>query len=104
MARQAALRATRLVALAVVLLGGLAAQAAAAPIAPLPTTSAAASASATATGVTAPTTTTAADPNAAVPVPDMGKAPPGYRLTGLEVQAIAERHPTYIAEHRRHPG
>jgi hypothetical protein len=93
MARQAALRAVALAALAVVLLAGLAASAVAAPIVTLPTTRSAAA-----------TTTTAADPNAAVPVPDMGRAPAGYRLTGLQVQAIAQRNPTYIAEHRKHPG
>jgi hypothetical protein len=107
MARQAALRAVALAALALLLLAGLAAPAPApaAPIATLPTTTAAATAGATATarGPTA-TTTTASDPNAAVPVPDMSKAPAGYRLTGLQVQAIGQRNPTYIAAHRRHPG
>jgi hypothetical protein len=103
MLRQAAPRAAALAVLALVLLAGLAPPAPAAPIATLPTTSAAAGATATVRGPTA-TTTTASDPNAAVPVPDMSKAPAGYRLTGLQVQAIAERNPTYIAEHRKHPG
>src|SRR3954466_99508 len=100
MARQAALRAAGLAALALVLLTGFAAPALAVPIVTLPTTP---GATATARGPTA-TTTTAADPNAAVPVPDMSKAPAGYRLTGLQVQAIAQRNPTYIAEHRKYPG
>src|SRR3954464_2018807 len=114
MARQAARRAVGLAALALVLLAGHAGPALAAPIVTLPTTGGAGTAvstasgtvtvgTATARGPTA-TTTTAADPNAAVPVPDMSKAPAGYRLTGLQVQAIAQRNPTYIAEHRKHPG
>src|SRR3954469_635676 len=100
MARQAALRAAGLAALALVLLTGFAAPALAAPIVTLPTTG---GATAAGRGPTA-TTTTAADPNAAVPVPDMSKPPAGYRLSGLQVQAIAQRNPTYIAEHRKHTG
>src|SRR4051812_3321040 len=100
MARQAALRAVALAALALAL---LAAPAPAAPLGALPRTSATAGATATTPTPTA-TATTASDPNAAVPVPDMGKAPDGYRLTGLQVQAIAQRNPTYIAEHRKYPG
>src|SRR3954454_14483701 len=97
MARQAALRAAGLAALALVLLTGFATPALAAPIVTLPTTP-----GATATGPAATaTTTTEADPNAAVPIPDMSKPPAGYRLTGLQVQAIAQRNPTYIAEHRK---
>jgi Glycosyltransferase family 87 len=92
----AALRAAAVAALALGLLVGLAAPAPAAPLATLPT--------AAATRAPAATTTTQADPNAAVPVPDMSKAPPGYRLTGVQVQAIAERNATYVAEHRKHPG
>src|SRR4051794_284826 len=105
MARQAARRAVGLAALALVLLAGLAAPALAAPIVTLPTTGAPGTAGSTATArAPTTTTTTAADPNAAVPVPDMGKAPAGYRLTGLQVQAIAQRNPTYITEHRKHRG
>jgi len=101
MAERAALRAVALAVLAVAALAGVAAPARAAPLATLPTTTA--GVTATARAPTA-TTSTASDPNAAVPVPDMSKAPAGYRLTGLQVQAIAERNPTYIAEHRKHPG
>src|SRR3954467_6030893 len=114
MARQAARRAVGLAALALVPLAGHAGPALAAPIVTLPTTGGAGTAVSTATGTvtvgtaTGPaataTTTTAADPNAAVPVPDMSKPPAGYRLTGLQVQAIAQRNPTYIAEHRKHTG
>src|SRR3954464_13158727 len=114
MARQAARRAVGLAALALVLLAGHAGPALAAPIVTLPTTGGAGTAVSTASGTvtvgtaTGPaataTTTTAADPNAAVPVPDMSKAPAGYRLTGLQVQAIAQRNPTYIAESHRHRG
>src|SRR3954464_8539308 len=109
MARQAALRAVALAALAPALLaapapaGPLGGPAGTAPLGALPRTSATAGATATTPTPTA-TATTASDPNAAVPVPDMGKAPDGYRLTGLQVQAIAQRNPTYIAEHRKYPG
>jgi hypothetical protein len=105
MARQAALRAVALAALALALVAGLAASASAAPIVTLPTSPTAATAGATATArAPTATTTTASDPNAAVPVPDMSKPPTGYRLTGFQVQAIAQRNRTYIAEHRKHPG
>jgi hypothetical protein len=86
MARQAALRAVVLAALALVL---LAAPAAAQTVGSTKTTA-------------APTTPT--DPNAAVPVPDMSKAPTGRRLTGVEVQKIAERNPVYRKEHAKHRG
>ena len=92
----AALRAAAVAAIALGLLVGLAAPAPAAPPATLPP--------AATTRAPAATTTTQADPNAAVPVPDMSKAPAGYRLTGFQVQAIAERNRTYVAEHRKHPG
>src|SRR3954465_14807719 len=86
MARQAALRAVALAALALAL---LAAPAAAQTVGSAKTTA---------------TSTTQTDPNAAVPVPDMTKAPAGRRLTGVQVQKIAERNPVYIKEHRRHRG
>jgi hypothetical protein len=100
----AALRAAAVAALALVLLVGLAAPAPAAPLATAPTTPAAATSGVTSATRAPAATTTQADPNAAVPVPDMSKAPPGYRLTGFQVQAIGERNPTYVAEHRKHPG
>src|SRR3954466_9145088 len=53
---------------------------------------------------TTATSTTQTDPNAAVPVPDMTKAPTGRRLTGVPVQKIAARNPVYQPEHRRHRG
>src|SRR4051812_27651821 len=86
MARQAALRAVALAALALAL---LAAPAAGQTVGPAKTTA---------------TSTTQTDPNAAVPVPDMTKAPTGRRLTGVQVQKIAERNPVYQREHRRHRG
>src|SRR3954463_9791149 len=87
MARQAALRAVALAALAVALLAVPArAQPAGAAKAP------------------PATATTQTDPNAAVPVPDMTKAPTGRRLTGVEVQKIAERTPVYRKEHAKHRG
>jgi hypothetical protein len=86
MARQAALRAVALAALALAL---LAAPAAAQTVGPAKTTA---------------TSTTQTDPNAAVPVPDMTKPPAGRRLTGVEVQKIAERNAVYRREHRRHRG
>ena len=90
----AASRAVAVVVLALALLGGLAA--------PAP---AQAAAGTTATGVTsASTATTRADPNAAVPVPRMDVRPPGRRLTGTQVQRIAERDPTYRAVHAKHRG
>jgi hypothetical protein len=101
MPEHGALQAAAVAALVLVLLGVLATPAPAAPPGALPST--ATTATAGSSTVTS-TTTTAADPNAAVPVPDMGKAPDGYRLTGFQVQAIAQRNPTYIAAHRRHPG
>src|SRR3954453_3599694 len=87
MARQAALRAVALAALAVALLA-VPAQAQTAGSAKAPPA----------------TATTQTDPNAAVPVPDMTKAPTGRRLTGVQVQKIAERNPVYVKEHRKHPG
>src|SRR4051812_13369350 len=87
MARQAALRAVALAALAVALLA-VPAQAQTAGSAKAPPA----------------TATTQTDPNAAVPVPDMTKAPTGRRLTGVQVQKIAERNPVYIKEHREHRG
>src|SRR3954454_5660614 len=87
MARQAALRAVALAALAVALLA-VPAQAQTAGSAKAPPA----------------TATTQTDPNAAVPVPDMTKAPTGRRLTGVQVQKIAERNPVYVNEHRKHPG
>jgi hypothetical protein len=60
----------------------------------------------TGTGATSATstTTTQTDPNAPVPVPRMDVAPAGRRLTGTQVQSIAERDPTYRREHAKHPG
>jgi hypothetical protein len=87
MARQAALRAVALAALAVALLA-VPAQAQTVGSAKAPPA----------------TATTQTDPNAAVPVPDMTKAPTGRRLTGVQVQKIAERNPVYVKEHRKHRG
>jgi hypothetical protein len=56
------------------------------------------------TGATTTTATTQTDPNAPVPVPRMDQAPPGRRLTGDQVQAIAERNPVYRAELAKHRG
>src|SRR3954469_6361682 len=86
MFRHAALRAAALAALALAL---LAAPAAGQTVGPAKTTA---------------TSTTQTDPNAAVPVPDMTKPPTGRRLTGVQVQKIAERNPVYQREHRRHRG
>src|SRR4051812_23710831 len=91
MPRRAALRAVALAALAVLLL-----LAGAAP-APAQTAPAAKPASTS-------TATTQTDPNAPVPVPDMNAAPAGRRLTGTQVQRIAERNPVYRAEHAKHRG
>jgi hypothetical protein len=85
---QGALRAVALAALALAL---LAAPAAAQTVAPAST-------------ATSATSTTQADPNAAVPVPDMTKPPAGRRLAGTEVQRIAERNPVYIKERAKHRG
>src|SRR4051794_33346673 len=87
MARQAALRAVALAALAVALLA-VPAQAQTAGSAKAPPA----------------TATTPTDPNAAVPVMDMTKAPTGRRLTGTQVQKIAERNPVYRREHAKHRG
>ena len=85
----AAMRAAAVAAVALALLAsGLVARAAA------QTTSAA----------TPATTSTATDPNAVVGVPDLTKPPPGRRLTGREVQRIAEAVPKVIRERRKHPG
>src|SRR3954447_2109153 len=88
MLRQAALRAVVLAALALVLLAALAAAAPAQTVRP----------------ATSTTTTTQTDPNAAVPVPDMTKPPTGRRLTGTQVQKIAEHNPVYIEEHAKYRG
>ncbi len=50
------------------------------------------------------TSTTQTDPNKAVPVPDMDAVPAGRRLTGTQVQRIAERNPVLLRAQRRHPG
>src|SRR4051794_30487679 len=81
MARQAALRAVVLAALALVL---LAAPAAAQTVGSTKTTA-------------APTTPT--DPNAAVPVPHMSKGPTRPRPPGVEGQKIAQRKPGHPQEH-----
>src|SRR3954447_6672321 len=86
MARQAALRAVALAALALALLA-----------APAP-------AQTVGSAKTTATSTTQTDPNAAVPVPDMTKPPTGRRLTGVQVQKIAERNPVYQREQWRHRG
>jgi len=88
MLRQAALRAVVLAALALVLLAALAAAAPAQTVRP----------------ATSTTTTTQTDPNAAVPVPDLTKPPTGRRLTGTQVQKIAEHNPVYIEEHAKYRG
>jgi len=88
MLRQAALRAVVLAALALVLLAALAAAAPAQTVRP----------------ATSTTTTTHTDPNAAVPVPDLTKPPTGRRLTGTQVQKIAEHNPVYIEEHAKYRG
>jgi hypothetical protein len=89
MARQAALRAVALAALCLALLA-LAVPASAQTIATAKKP--------------VPTATTQTDPNAAVPVPDMTKPPDGRRLSGVQVQKIAERNPVYVKEHRKHKG
>src|SRR4051795_8031745 len=86
MARQAALRAVALAALALALL-----------VAP-------ASGQTVGSAKLPSTSTTQTDPNAAIPVPDMTQAPTGRRLTGVQVQKIAERNPVYVKEHRKHRG
>jgi hypothetical protein len=48
--------------------------------------------------------TTASDPNAAVPVPRMDVAPEGRRLTGEQVQRIAERNPRLRRARARNRG
>ena len=88
---RAALRAVALAALAVLALAGPAASAHAQV------------AGSSKTGATT-TATTQTDPNAPVPVPRMDQAPPGRRLTGEQVQAIAERNPVYRAELAKHRG
>src|SRR5690349_3340506 len=89
MARQAALRAVALAALAVGLILPAAAPAGAQTVGSSATTT---------------TATTRTDPNAAVPVPRMDEVPTGRRLTGNQVQAIAERNPVYRAERAKHRG
>jgi hypothetical protein len=91
MPRAPALRAVALAALAVLVLAASAASA----HAQTPGSSK--------TGATT-TPTTQTDPNAPVPVPRMDQAPPGRRLTGNEVQRIAERNPVYRAELAKHRG
>jgi hypothetical protein len=49
-------------------------------------------------------TPTRTDPNALVRPQRMDQAPPGRRLTGNQVAAIAARVPKIVAERRRHPG
>jgi hypothetical protein len=51
----------------------------------------------------AATTTAYTDPNAPVLVSSPTKPPAGYRLTPIQVERIAARSPTIIAELRRHP-
>jgi hypothetical protein len=95
MPRPAAPRAVALAALAVALLAGHV------------TAAGAQTAASPAPGATAASTTTATtqtDPNAAVPVPRMDVPPTGRRLTGRQVQAIAERNPVYRRAHARHRG
>jgi glycosyl transferase family 87 len=94
MARQAALRAVVMTALALGLLAGRAA--------PAPAQTVASSKSPATT--TATTATTPTDPNAAVPVPDMNAVPAGRRLKGTQAQRIAERNPVYRAEHAKYRG
>jgi hypothetical protein len=50
------------------------------------------------------TATTATDPNAPVAPPRLDVPPPGRRLTGEQVQRIAERLPRIVAERRNHRG
>src|SRR3954447_11430064 len=89
----AALRAAALAALAFVL---LLSHAVAAP--------AQTAASSKSPAATTTTQTTQTDPNAAVPVPDMNAVPAGRRLTGTQVQRIAERNPVYRKEHAKYRG
>jgi hypothetical protein len=49
-------------------------------------------------------TATRTDPNALVRPERMDQPPPGRRLTGNQVAAIAQRVPKIVAELRRHPG
>ncbi|MEY2536065.1 MAG: hypothetical protein QOF29_3975 [bacterium] len=88
MPRHAALRAVAVAAVALALLTGLAGPALA-----------------RATGAQATTTTTTTtDPNAAVPVPRMDVRPAGRRLTGEQVQRIAQRVPKIRRETAKHRG
>ncbi|MEA2227750.1 MAG: hypothetical protein QOF04_1380, partial [Solirubrobacteraceae bacterium] len=88
MPRHAALRAVAVAAVALALLTGLAGPALAQT-----------------TGAQATTTaTTTTDPNAAVPVPRMDVRPPGRRLTGEQVQRIAQRVPKIRRETANHRG
>src|SRR3954454_3115152 len=64
----------------------------------------AAPASAQTTSAATATTTTATDPNAVVAVPRLDVAPQGRRLTGAQVQRIAERDPKVVRERRKHKG
>ena len=82
-------------ALAVALLAALAGGAAAAPSAPPVTTT---------TAATATTTTAPADPNQLVRPARLDQPPPGRRLTGNQVEAIAARVPKIAAERRKYPG
>jgi len=50
------------------------------------------------------TTTTTTDPDKAVPVPEMDVVPEGRRLTGEQVQRIAERNPKLRRERARNRG
>src|SRR4051794_8653445 len=86
---RAALRAVALAALAVGLLLAAARPAAAQTVASSTSTT---------------TATTQTDPNAAIAVPRLDVAPQGRRLTGQQVQRIAERDPKAIRERRKHKG
>ncbi len=88
---RAAPRAAVLAALALVLLAGHAAPARA-------------QSGTTSNALAPPAPTTQTDPNAAVPVPRMDRAPAGYRRTPQQIQAIVEKHPVYVREHRRYRG
>src|SRR3954452_23854694 len=93
---RAALRAVAIAALAVGLLLAGAARA--------PAQTAGVSKPASKSAATTTTATTQTDPKAAVPVPDMDGAPAGRRLTGTQVQRIAERNGVYRKEHAKYRG
>jgi hypothetical protein len=58
----------------------------------------------TTSAATTATTTTATDPNAAIAPPRLDVPPQGRRLTGQQVQRIAERDPKIVRERRKHKG